>query len=342
MTRSSNTKVFTLFTNPERQFQSRKDITPIAVHNICSFYESQSSESESEDLNEIDIETLTLEQYLALNCNNSQVGVKRPEIEKNIIFEIKSQLFWELRENIFSRRKTEDDMEHVRKILEIANLFNTHGILGNDIMLQNFPLTLTGTAKRWLRITSSDLLEIWDELKRVFFRRFCPPSVTFKQIREFHNFWQDESETLYQTWERFNDLLLKCPFHDLNDYQKVNTFYKGLSFHTRQILDSRCLITGLAATEALESIQKIVEHSHRWHKEETDKKTSNNSLSNIIDKLKNLNHDMNNLRENIHKINLKSNIEFRHEEVKSMRTREARQVNQKFTYPFDNLKETFE
>ncbi|GJU28942.1 zinc knuckle CX2CX4HX4C containing protein [Tanacetum coccineum] len=205
---------------------------------MYSLYESESAESESEDLNEIDIETLTLEQYLALSR----------------------------------------------------------------------------TAKRWLGRTSSDLLKTWDELRRVFIRRFCPPSVTFKQIGEIHNFRQEEGETLYQTWERFNDLLFKCPFHDLNDYQKENTFYKGLSFHTRQILDSRGLITRLTAAEALESIQEIVEHSHRWHKEESDKKTSNNSLSTITDKLKNLNHDMNNLRENIHKINLKSNMEFRHKE----------------------------
>ncbi|GKE69951.1 hypothetical protein Tco_1528023, partial [Tanacetum coccineum] len=123
-----------------------KDITPIAVHNIYSFYESESSE----DLNEIDIETLTPEQYLALKRNNSQVGVKRPGIEKNIIFEIKSQLLRELRKNTFSGGKTEDVMEHLRKILEIANLFITPGISGNDIILQKFPLTLTGAAKRWL------------------------------------------------------------------------------------------------------------------------------------------------------------------------------------------------
>ncbi|GJT67100.1 hypothetical protein Tco_1018580 [Tanacetum coccineum] len=70
----------------------------------------------SEDLNEINIETFTLEQYLALNRNNLQVGVKRLEIEKNIIFEIKSQLLRELRENTFSGGKTEDAMEHVLAI----------------------------------------------------------------------------------------------------------------------------------------------------------------------------------------------------------------------------------
>ncbi|GJV83317.1 hypothetical protein Tco_1523215 [Tanacetum coccineum] len=193
MTRSSNTKVFTPFANPERQFRSRKDITPIAVHNIYSFYECESSESESEDLSDIDIETLTLKQYLALNHNNSQVGVKRPEIEKSIVFEIKR------------------------------------------------------AAKRWLGRTPSGLLKTWDELKQVFIQ-----------------------------------------------------------------------ILWLTAIEALESIHEKVDHLHRWHKEESDKKTSNNSFSTITEKLKILNHDMNNLREGIHKINRKPNMKSRHEEVKRM------------------------
>ncbi|GKA35904.1 reverse transcriptase domain-containing protein [Tanacetum coccineum] len=143
MTRSSNTKVFTPFANPERQFQSRKDIMPIEVHNIYSFYESESSESESEDLR-------------------------------------------------------------------------------------------------------------------------------------------------------------------------------------------------LTAIEAFESIQEKVDHSHRWNKQESDKKTSNNSFSTITEKLKILNHDMNNLREGIYKINRKPNMKFRREEVKSMKN------HQRFTYHLDNLKETLE
>nr|GEY33458.1 hypothetical protein [Tanacetum cinerariifolium] len=89
-----------------------KDITPIAVYNINSFYESKSSQSELEDLNKIDIETLTLEQYPALNRNKSQVGVRRPGIGKDIVFEIKSQLLRELRKNTFSGGKTGDSMEY--------------------------------------------------------------------------------------------------------------------------------------------------------------------------------------------------------------------------------------
>nr|GEW35612.1 hypothetical protein [Tanacetum cinerariifolium] len=223
-----------------RNICDKKDITPIVVHNIYSFYESESLESEVEDLSDIDIKTLTLEQYLALNRNNSRVRVKRPEIKNSIVFEIKSQLLRELRENTFYGGKTEDVMEHLQKILEIASLFNTPEILGNDIMLRVFSLTLTGASKR------------------------------------------------------------------------------------------------VTAIQALESIKEKVDHSHRWHREESDKKTSNNSFSTITKKIMILNHDVNSLREGIYKINRKPNMKFRHEEVKSMKS------HQRFTLPLDNLKETLE
>ncbi|GKE03891.1 hypothetical protein Tco_1395909 [Tanacetum coccineum] len=56
-----------------------------------------------------------------------------------------------------------------------------------------------GTAKRWLGRTLSDILKTWDELREVLIRRFCPPSLTFKQIEEIHNYRQKESEILYET-----------------------------------------------------------------------------------------------------------------------------------------------
>ncbi|GJX94142.1 hypothetical protein Tco_0348728 [Tanacetum coccineum] len=92
----------------------------------------------------------------------------------------------------------------------------------------------------------------------------------------------------------------------------------------------------------------MAEHSHKWHNKEGDRRISNNgsnSLSTITDKLKNQNRDMNDLRENIHKIHSKLNDEFCHEEVKSIRTGKTKQNNQGFTLknkPPSNLKETFE
>nr|GEY05279.1 hypothetical protein [Tanacetum cinerariifolium] len=123
MTRNSNTKIFTPFANPERQFRARKDTTPISVHNIYSFYESEPSDAESEEIGEVDIKTLTMEQYLALDRGDTMRGVRKLEIEGNVDFEIKGQFLKELRDDTFSWNENEDAYENVGRLLEIASLF---------------------------------------------------------------------------------------------------------------------------------------------------------------------------------------------------------------------------
>nr|GEV14123.1 hypothetical protein [Tanacetum cinerariifolium] len=100
----------TPFNNPDRQFQARRDTSPDPIHNIYSFYESESSESKSKDVREIGIETLTLGQYLALNFNNTRRRIINPE---DAIFEIKGQLFRELHKTTFSGSSTENAIEHI-------------------------------------------------------------------------------------------------------------------------------------------------------------------------------------------------------------------------------------
>ncbi|GKB33800.1 hypothetical protein Tco_0873201 [Tanacetum coccineum] len=61
----------------------------------------------------VDIDTLTMEQYLALSRENQAPGVVKPEIEGNVNFEIKSQFMRELREDSFSGNKDEDAHHHI-------------------------------------------------------------------------------------------------------------------------------------------------------------------------------------------------------------------------------------
>ncbi|GJR05829.1 hypothetical protein Tco_0528813 [Tanacetum coccineum] len=49
---------------------------------------------------------------------------------------------------------------------------------------------------------------------------------------------QEPDENLYQAWERFKELLMKCPQHYLTEMHEVVLFYNGLDVPTRQILDS--------------------------------------------------------------------------------------------------------
>nr|GEZ89063.1 hypothetical protein [Tanacetum cinerariifolium] len=58
-------------------------------------------------------------------------------------------------------------------------------------------------------------------------------------MEEINNFQQEPDKNLYQAWERFKELLMKCPPYYLTEMHEVILFYNGLGIPTRQILDSR-------------------------------------------------------------------------------------------------------
>ncbi|GJT48607.1 zf-CCHC domain-containing protein [Tanacetum coccineum] len=47
--------------------------------------------------------------------------------------------------------------------------------------------------------------------------KYCPPAHTAKKIEEINNFQQEPDESLFRAWERFKELLMKCPQHYLTD-----------------------------------------------------------------------------------------------------------------------------
>ncbi|GKF44929.1 hypothetical protein Tco_0131481, partial [Tanacetum coccineum] len=150
---------------------------------------------------------------------NQAPGVVKPEIRGNVNFEIKSQFIRELREETFFGNKNEDAHDHVDQVLNIASLFNILGVSQDAVLLRVFPFTLMVTAKRWVDRLTPGAVNTWDLLKKDFIKRHCPPSKTAKRLEDIHNFKQEIDESIYQALERFNDLLYKCPTHDINIIQ---------------------------------------------------------------------------------------------------------------------------
>ena len=95
----------------------------------------------------IDIDTLTLKEYLAMTRDEQGPGFVRPVIGADIHFEIKLQFMRELREKPFVGLKTEDAYEHMENVLYITSVFNIPGVSHDSEMLRVFPMTLTGAAK---------------------------------------------------------------------------------------------------------------------------------------------------------------------------------------------------
>ncbi|GJY79424.1 hypothetical protein Tco_0485225 [Tanacetum coccineum] len=229
-----------------------------------------------------------------------------------VVFETKDSAQASLAHNMavdtFFRNKNEDAHEHVERVLDIVKLFNIPGVSHDAVMLRVFPITLTGAAKRWVDRLPPGTVDSWDLLKKAFIQRYCPPSKIAKQLEEIYNFKQEGDETLYQVWERYNNLLYRCHTHDINNHQKVNIFYNGLGALNRQLLDSQRLIPGMTSVQALTAIQTMADHSQKWHDGSSSRNiySSSNSkgIAAIVNKLENLGRDMKKQKENVHAIQL--------------------------------------
>ncbi|GJS08805.1 hypothetical protein Tco_0365601 [Tanacetum coccineum] len=185
----------------------------------------------------------------------------------------------ELREDTFSENKNEDAHYHIDRVLSIVGLFNIPGVSKDAVMLRVFPFTLTGSAKRWVDRLAPGTINTWDLLKKAFIQRYCPPSMTAKQLEDIHNFKQEGDESLYQAWE--------CTMN-------------------RQLLDSQGPIPGMRPSQALTAIQTMADHSQKWHDGTTSKSSrsssSNDGLVSLVNKLDNLGRDMKKLKESVYAI----------------------------------------
>nr|GEU97450.1 hypothetical protein [Tanacetum cinerariifolium] len=185
----------------------------------------------------------------------------RPKIENNVNFELKGQFLKKLRTNTFSGSDHEDANEHIEKVLEIVDLFHILNITIDQVMLRAFPMSLTETASRWLRNKPTGSITTSDGLKTKFLNKYCPHARTAKKMEEINNFQQEPDENLYEAWERFKELLMKCLQHYLMKMREVTLFYNGLGITTQQILNSRGAIPSKTAADEKIAIQQMAEYS---------------------------------------------------------------------------------
>ncbi|GJZ77080.1 hypothetical protein Tco_0641752 [Tanacetum coccineum] len=228
MTRSSTNKLFTPYKEPEQEFQSpRKHFKTLSLDELRSpdfnllFDQEYSEEQVAKTM------AKTMEQYMIKTRTDYGSRVARPKIDNKYQFELKGQFLKELRENTFSGSDNEDANEHIKKVLKIVDLFHVPNITVDPLMLRVFPISFTGAATLWLRNKPTGSIKTWEDLKTKFLNKYCPPGRTAKKMEEINNFQQESDETLYQAWERFKELLMKCTQHYLTEMQEVLLFYDG-------------------------------------------------------------------------------------------------------------------
>ena len=179
---------------------------------------------------------MLLEEF-ALPPTVVQIAIRRPPIQANN-FELKSKTLQMLQNILFQGLPNENPNMHQTNFLEVCDTIKYNGVTEEALRLRLLPLSIGDRAKHWLTSQPPDSITSWNDLVQKFLTKFFPPSKIAQLVQEINTFGQLEGENLVEAWDRFQELLRKCPHHRLTRWIQVHTFYNGLRNATRTVNDA--------------------------------------------------------------------------------------------------------
>ncbi|GJY74396.1 reverse transcriptase domain-containing protein [Tanacetum coccineum] len=144
-------------------------------------------------------------------------------------FELKVELLSLVTSSQFHGFERDDPHSHIRWFNMITSMLKYKNVPHEAIKLMLFPFSLEGAARIWLEKEPPRSIHTWEDLVSKFVNYFFPPSKTTNLKNDITNFQQKFDETFSEAWDRFKDLLRKCPHHGFSELHQIDTFYNALT-----------------------------------------------------------------------------------------------------------------
>lgn len=102
-----------------------------------------------------------------------------------------------------------------------------------------------------------------------FLGRYFPIHKQIAARDQILSFVQRHGEGFYDAWERYKDLIRRCPNHGLQRWLELQIFYRGLSHDARSFVDMAACgsITNKTLDDAFMHIETIAFHQFQWYGE---------------------------------------------------------------------------
>ncbi|XP_073046176.1 uncharacterized protein [Primulina eburnea] len=127
-----------------------------------------------------------------------------------------------------------------------------------------------GTATSDPHVHLRTFLEITDmELATKFLSKYFPPAKSAQLKIEISTFRHTDFEQLYEAWERYKELLRRCPNHGFEDWVQIELFYNGLNGQTRTTVDAAAggKIFAKSPSQAYNFLEQMTINSYQWPSE---------------------------------------------------------------------------
>ena len=177
----------------------------------------------------------------------------------------------------------DDAALHLNNFVELCDMQKYQEIDGNIVKLKLFPFSLRGGAKIWFQSLPRNSIDFWDKCKDAFIGKYYPPAKIIQLRSNIMNFKQLDNEHVAQAWERMKSLVKNCPTHGLTTWMVIQTFYAGLNFTSRNLLDSAAGGTFMSTTlgAATKLLDEMMTNYSQWHTERAPTGRKVNSVEEI-------------------------------------------------------------
>ncbi|XP_017972556.1 PREDICTED: uncharacterized protein LOC108661169 [Theobroma cacao] len=121
-------------------------------------------------------------------------------------------------------------------------------------------------AKSWLNSLPNGSITTWEDLAQKFLAKFFSLAKTAKMRNNITSFTQFDGESLYEAWERFKELLQRCPHHGILDWLQVQTFYNGLVGSIKITIDVAAggALMSKNATDVYDLLEEMASNNYQW------------------------------------------------------------------------------
>lgn len=127
---------------------------------------------------------------------------------------------------------------HISWFLDMCRHFRYQGISDDAIKLRLFPHTLRDKALEWLDSLPVASINTWDELAHRFCTKFFSLAKVAQLRHDISIFAQNEFESFDKVWNRFKNMLRKCPRHGFDKKTQNPLFYTGLLSSFKSMVDT--------------------------------------------------------------------------------------------------------
>jgi hypothetical protein len=124
------------------------------------------------------------------------------------------------------------------------------------VRLRLFSFSLLGKAKQWF-YSNKEALSTWEMCSNAFLAMFFPLGKTNALQNKIFRFQQLMDETIAEAWERLQDYISTCPYHSMEEWFIIQSFYHGLIHSAREHIDAAA--GGSFFPLIIEEARKLVE-----------------------------------------------------------------------------------